>query len=197
VAQTSLRAGDEFSIKVGDGAVRKLTITADDTLTTLASRIRGITGVNATVSTPKSSDGSGTVLRIEPKPGQTIEFIAGADGKDALAKLGLPEARVTVPATTTSSTPKVTPGGRYGLGLSEGLDITSASDAAIALAHIKSAISFTQTGYRSLYWDDTKAALVNGTSASSGGTSIEQAQLANYQAALDRLSSGPSTTIGF
>jgi len=191
VAQTSLRPGDEFSIKVGDGAVRKITITADDTLTTLASRVRAITGSKATVSTPASGDGN--ILRVEPKAGQTIEFIAGSDGKDALTKLGLPEARITVPAATTSSTPKVTPGGRYGLDLSDALNIGTADGAKIALAHIASAISFTQTGYRSLYWDATKAALVNGTSSATSSTSVEQAQLANYQAALDRLS-GTSTT---
>ncbi|MFV0623356.1 hypothetical protein ACBY01_04990 [Sphingomonas sp. ac-8] len=194
VAQTSLRAGDEFSIRVGSGAVRKITVTADDTLTTLASRVRLITGSKATVSTPKSGDG--TVLRIEPKPGQTIEFLAGAEGKDALAKLGLPETRVTVPAAATKSTPAVTPGGRYGLDLTHALRIDTAADAATALDRIKQAISVSQTGYRSLYWDAAKAARVDGVTGGSS-TSIENAQLANYQAALDRLSSGTSTSTGF
>ena len=192
VAQTALRPGHEFSLRIGDGTVRKITIAADDTLTTLAARIRSIAGSKATVSTPMS--GGGHLLRIEPKPGNTIEFIAGPADKDALAKLGLPEARITVPAATTTSTPKVTPGGRYGLGLGEGFSIATAADAKIALAHLKNAISTAQTGYRSLYWDDAKAATVNGGtsgggSITGGSTSIQQAQLANYQAALDRLSS--------
>jgi len=196
VAQTSVRAGDQFSIRVGDGTVRKITVTADDTLTTLAGRVRSITGSKATVSTPAS--GGGNVLRIEPKAGNTIEFIAGPDGKDALAKLGLPETRITAPAATTSSTPTVTPGGRYGLDLTAALSIGTAADAAVALSRVKQAIAITQTGYRSLYWDATKAARVNGAgSTGTGSTGIEQAQLANYQAALDRLSSGSSSTFGF
>lgn len=190
VAQTSLRPGDEFSIRVGDTAVRRITIAADDTLTSLAGRIRALTGSKATVSTPAKNGGN--ILRIEPKAGTTIELIAGAEGKDALARLGLPEARLTVPAATTAATPAVTPGGRYGLGLSEALTIGTAADAGIALAQVRQAIAVSQTGYRSLYWDATKAARVNGAGAGAGGssTTIEQGQLANYQAALDRLSNG-------
>jgi hypothetical protein len=197
VAQTSLRPGDEFSIRVGDGAVRKFTVTADDTLTTLADRIRAITGKKATVSTPKSGDGN--VLRIEPVAGTSIQFIAGPDGKDALTKLGLPEARVTVPVTTTAKTPAVTPGGRYGLDLSEALGITTADDAKVALGRIKQALSMTQTGFRSLYWDDIKAARVNGGVTGAGSNSREAAQMANYQAALDRLSSSQASSglLGF
>ena len=192
VAQTSLRPGDEFSIRVGDGAVRKFTVTADDTLTTLADRIRAITGKKATVSTPKSGDGN--VLRIEPVAGTSVQFIAGPDGKDALTKLGLPEARVTVPVTATAKTPAVTPGGRYGLDLSEALGIATADDAKIALGRIKQALSMTQTGFRSLYWDDTKAARVNGGVTGAGSNSREAAQMANYQAALDRLSSSQASS---
>lgn len=192
VAQTALRAGDEFSIRVGDGAVRKVIIAADETLSTLAGRIRAITGNKATVTTPK--DGDGNVLRVEPAAGNSIQFIAGPDGKDALAKLGLPQARVTVPVIADARTPAVTPGGRFGLDLTKALSIGSADEAKVALARIKQALSMTQTGYRSLYWDDAKAAQVNGTIARTSSTSREAAQMANYQAALDRLSSSAATT---
>lgn len=195
VAQTSLRAGDEFLMRVNGGSLRKVTITADDTLTTLADRIRRITGSSATVSTPKS--GESNVLRIDAKNGTSIELVAGANGKDALAKLGLPEARIFAAPPVGENAPRVRPGGNFGLNLTEGLVIGTQQDAAFALGRIKQAISVTQTGYRSLYWDDGKAAIVNGgslTGASGGRWAIQMAQ---YQAALDRLSSGPSTSFGF
>jgi hypothetical protein len=195
VAQTSLRPGDEFMVRVNGGSVRKITITEADTLTTLADRIRRITGSSATVSTPKS--GEGNVLRIDAKAGASIDLIGGPDGKDALAKLGLPEARIVAAATVATNAPKVRPGGSFGLGLSEGLAIGSAQDAALALSRIKQAISMTQTGYRSLYWDDGKAALVNGPALSGAVSGRLANQMAQYQAALDRLSSGPSTSFGF
>lgn len=195
VAQTSLRAGDEFAIRVNGGSVRKITIGADDTLTSLADRVRRITGSKATIGTPKVGDDN--VLRIEAKAGTSIELIAGAAGKDALAKLGLPEARITAAAPVASNAPRVRPGGSYGLGLTSALAIGTAQDAGIALARIKQAISVTQTGYRSLYWDDTKAALVDGTRAGGAATGREAAQMAQYQAALDRLSGGNTNMWGF
>lgn len=196
VAQTGLRAGDEFSIRVDGGSLRKIVIGADDTLTTLADRIRLITGSKATVTTPKS--GEGNLLRVEGKPGVEIEFVAGAEGKDALARLGIPAARIATPASLAKNAPSVRPGGSFGLDLTRALGIGTAAEASVALARIKDAISVTQTGYRSLYWDDTKAALANGgASASATGTSREQAQLANYQAALTRLAAGPTSIMGF
>jgi hypothetical protein len=195
-AQTSLRAGDEFSIRVDGGALRKITIAKDDTIASLAARVRVLTGSKATVTTP-TKDGA-TTLRIEAKPGTEIEFVAGGTGKDALAKLGIPAMRVATPETLAAKAPKVRPGGNYGLGLTTVLDISSAKAATVALAQINSAISVNQTGYRSLYWDDTKAALANGgTSITPSSTSREAAQLAQYQAALARLTSSSSTSFGF
>ncbi|WP_242148677.1 hypothetical protein [Sphingomonas sp. BAUL-RG-20F-R05-02] len=185
-ANTSLRAGDEFSIQVEGGAVRKVTIAADDTLTSLASRINRLTGGKITVSTPKV--GSGNVLRIEAKAGASVELIAGATGKDALAKLGLPAKRLTVSDPVPTGAPKVRPGGTYGLGLSSALRLDSVADAKAALGQLTSALSITQTAYRSLYWDATKAATVDGPSG--GGSSVsayDKAKLASYTDALARL----------
>lgn len=198
VSQTALRAGDEFSVRLEGGVLRKIVIGADDTLTTLADRIRRITGLKATVSTPKNGDGN--VLRIDMKAGFTAELVAGANGKDALAKLGLPAARISSPDVVAANAPKVRPGGSFGLNLTGALGIGTAVDAKIALARVKAAISVTQTGYRSLYWDDGKAAIVNGRRGGTGAsTAREQAQLTQYQAALDRLSGsgGTSSSTGF
>lgn len=198
-AQTSLRAGDEFSVRINGGALRKIVIGDDDTLSTLADRVRQLVGTKvASVTTPLK--GVGRNLRIDLKPGNEIEFVAGTAGKDALAKLGLDARRISSPASIPDDAPKVRPGGAFALGLNEALRLDTKTEAANALSRITQAISFAQSAYRSLYWDDTKALLAD-TGVSNGrkpgSTAIEQAQLGNYQAALTRLSGGSSSYTGF
>ncbi|GAB5349260.1 NHL repeat-containing protein [Alteriqipengyuania sp. 357] len=192
-AQTSLRAGDQFSIKLNDGVARQITIAADETLASLSQKVSRITGTKATITTPSGEDGR--TLSISAKPGNEIELIAGGEGRDALAKLGLPAARLVAPPAYDKDAPKVVPGGSYGLGLTNALDISTREGAAFALGRIKSAISMTQTAYRSLYWDDGKASIVNGGAGATGGASPRQlAQIARYQDALTRIS---SLTVGY
>lgn len=182
--RTSLRVGDEFSIQVG-GKTTKFAITADDTLTTLANRIQKAIGDKGTASAA-SVDG-GQALRIDAKTGQDISLIAGAEGKDALAKLGLTARKLSAAPLVDDSLPTVRPGGSYGLNLATGLSLSSKESATAALTTIKNALSMTQTAYRSLYWDDNKAAKIDG--AISGSVSAYQsAQLARYQDALSRVS---------
>ncbi len=188
-AQTSIRAGDSFSVRLNNGLVRKITIAADETLGSLATKVNGALGRKAVVTTP-TVDGR-KVLRIEAKAGVDVELIAGPGTGDALEKLGLEPARLTVPAIAGKgrNEPRILPGGTFGLSLSEALSIGTAKDAAIALKTIKSAISVTQTAYRSLYWDDTKAALADaGTGGGRGPSPYQAAQLARYQDALTRVS---------
>ncbi|MEE4452329.1 hypothetical protein [Novosphingobium resinovorum] len=185
VAETSLRVGDSFKISVDGESARIVTIEKGETMATLAQKIRRITGADATITTPFTEGASS--LRIEVKAGHTLELIAGADGSDALGKLGLDPVRLVPPKVTDKTAAKVTPGGRYNLGLSDALTLLDAKTAATALTRIKSAVSMTQSAYRSLYWDSAKAAIVDGTVSSSGGTAYQKAKLASYQAALSRL----------
>lgn len=199
--QTTLRVGDYFSIKADNLAVRRVTIEKDDTLKTIADRIQGMIGASkGTVSTSKV-DGQQS-LRITMKQGHEMELIAGSGENDALSKLGLEPQRIASQAAVVGTAPKVKPGGNYGLELTESLTLASVDNAKVALGKIKDAISMTQTAYRSLYWDDSKAAFVDGSKTSGGSkkgasTAVEQAQLKNYQAALSRLSAGTPLTLGF
>ncbi len=197
-AQTSLRAGDMFAIRVNGGAPARIVIAEGDTITTLADRVRHLVGSRVgSVTTPSSS--AGRSLRIDMKPGNMIELVAGPGGRDALPRLGLEARRIAAPSVTDPGAPRVTPGGRFGLDLSRTLRISDKRDAAAALARITQAISFTQSAYRSLYWDDTKALLADTPARSGqkgGSTAIARAQTANYQAALTRLS-GTSATSSF
>jgi hypothetical protein len=187
VSQTGLNPGDGFGIVRDDGKVTTITIGATDTMTTLADKVRRLLGSSATISTPKV-DGQ-TTLKITVQNGHTVTLLAGPDGTDALAKLGLAPARLYAAPTRAATAPIVSPGGSFGLGLSDALSLSSKAGAALALDKIKTAVSIVQTAYRSLYWDATKESLVNGSTGYQSATpnAYLQSQLANYQAALDRL----------
>jgi len=197
--QTMLRAGDYFSIKADGGAVRKVTIEAGDTLKTIATRIQGMLGASKGTVTATAVNGT-QKLSITMKPGHELELIPGGADLDALAKLGIEPQRIATQAKLSSNAPKVRPGGNFGLDLSEALSLSTLDNAKIAMKKVEEAISMTQTAYRSLYWDDAKATTVDGVKNVATGTQStarESAQLANYQAALNRLNAGTPTSFGF
>jgi trimeric autotransporter adhesin len=196
--QTTLREGDYFSIKADDLAVRRLTIEKGDTLKTVAERLQGMIGASKGTVTATTVDGT-QYLRITMKQGHEMELLAGSAGSDALSKLGLEPQRIANAAAVVGTAPKVKPGGAYGLELTGALSLASVDNAKAALGKIKDAISMTQTAYRSLYWDDGKATIVDASSPTKSGkkgasTAVEQAQLKNYQAALSRLQSSSTST---
>lgn len=186
VAETSLRVGDSFKISMDGATARTVTIAKGETMTSLAQKIRLITSSYATITTPFTDGASG--LRIEVKAGHTLYLGSGADGADALSKLGLDPMRLVPPRVVDAKAAKVTPGGRYNLGLGNDMTLSTSTTATAALKQVQDAVSMIKTAYRSLYWDDGKTAVVDGTLSTGGGSAYQQAQLANYQAALSRLS---------
>lgn len=197
--QTALRAGDYFSFKADDGAVRKVTIEAGDTLKTIATRMQGMLGASKGTVTATTVNGV-QQLRVTMKSGHELELIPGGTDTDALAKLGIEPQRIAAQATLSSSAPKVRPGGNFGMELSQALSLSTLDNAKVAMKKVEEAISMTQTAYRSLYWDDAKATTVDGvknTATGTQSTARESAQLANYQAALNRLNSGVPSSFGF
>lgn len=187
--QTTMRAGDFFSIKADSGAVRKVTIEAGDTLKTIAARMQGMLGASKGAVTATVVDGV-QQLRVTMKPGHELELIPGGTDTDALAKLGIEPQRIATQAALSSSAPKVRPGGNFGMDLTDALSLGTLDNAKVAMKKIEQAISMTQTAYRSLYWDAGKAQMVDGVKNTATGkqsTARENAQLANYQAALTRL----------
>lgn len=197
--QTTLRAGDYFSIRADDGPLRKFEIQAGDTLKTIATRMQSLVGTSKATVTAIAVNGS-QQLRITMKDGHELELIPGNGDADALDKLGIEPQRILKQATLAKNAPEVRPGGNFGLDLTNALDLSTLDNAKIALGRITSAISMSQTAYRSLFWDDAKALMVDGIKAGAtggGSTARENAQLKNYQAALSRLSSPTPTMIGF
>lgn len=184
LAATTLRPGDSFGVRLGTGRMTRIIIAADDTMATLARRIGQSLGDMSVVSAVRAGDRR--VLRFEASPARPVTLSAGPEGSDALAGLGLEPARLVAPPAYDAAAPKVQPGGSFGLELGEGLSLADGKLAAASLSRIKSAITTAQVAWRSLWWDDTKARIVDG--GRPGLNAQQQAQMAGYQEALGRLS---------
>jgi hypothetical protein len=196
VANTSARAGDGFYVREGQGGPAKLiTIAANDTYKTLATKISRALGFQVDVKT-LTAQGS-TQLQIKPLNGRTqIELQSGPVGRDALAALGISEGLVTTDAVTAKAT---APGSQkvgalpatnklkayYALAMSSGLNLGSANDVKQAQAALQLALSTVRT----IYGDMTTAPAVD-TSGKNAPPKYLTNQIAQYQAALSRLTGG-------
>ena len=192
VAGTSARAGDRFYVegKLGRKAV---TIEISDTLATLAKKIERASGFTVTVTVakdvvkakdeddPDSAEVYGALERLQLKPRDSrnkVEITAGDLGVDALAALGIEESIVReAPDTLAGEAPL------YGLKLSRNLRLDSKAAIKDTVTALEAALSTVRTAYR-----DLVAAGKPKTPGVSGPVpAYLQNQLANYQAALDRL----------
>lgn len=184
VANTSLRAGDTFQIKVGSGLAQTITIGPNDTYASLAQTINRVTGFQASASTTTVNGQS--QLKIAPLNNRTtVQLIAGPTGQDALAPLGLASGEITLDDSAVDSSGKATgkTNSVLGLNLSANLNLNSAS----AIKAASSALSLSIAKVENLYQDLVKPA--TSTTSSSSGTvpAYLTAQIANYQLALSRL----------
>lgn len=206
-AQSTVRAGDEFSIAVNGGPPRRITIKASDTLNSLVFRINAILGLEGKASVRRVSGAS--TLRIVPnEPGTRIDIIAGAGGKDALKGLGLDPGTIIdtskslLPDDSKSSDPvldrifgaKDTPAAPayVGLGLGANLKIDTRAGANAANQELQNAMSALRNAFRTISQDPKLAALLNSPNGNKGGTvpAYLNSQIANYKAGLARLSAG-------
>lgn len=194
VSATAARAGDTFQIRTRErGPLTTITIEANDTLETLADKIKRASGFRAKVEI--GSSGDSRVLKISPASNtSTLEILAGKGGTDVLTSLGL--AGGVVRATKTDGGKTVSADGNgpvYGLQLPPELDLTTDTGRKNANVVITRALSQIRTAYREI----SDAALgvksdTGTTSGKTGGTvpAYLTNQLANYQAALNRLTGG-------
>lgn len=193
VAASSLRAGDQFTVRVGQGAAKTVTITAKDTLDTLAQSIRRASGFQAKVSI--TTVGGVRQLKVEPMNARAvIEIGAGKADKDALAMLGLPEG--VIRATTINAAGKTVPADQkgmfYGLSLASGLSLKDKGDLSHVLAELGTAMGVVRSAYRDLVAAaQPKGAQAAANPIASGPVPTYLSnQIANYQAALARLGGG-------
>lgn len=190
-AQSSLRAGDTFTLKSGF-RTSTITIAADETLDTLATKIKRASGFRAKV-TIATVDGFRS-LRVEPlQDSAVLEFGAGKIDKDALAMLGIPDGVVRKTKIVDGKTlPADGKAMIYGLGLEDDLKLGSEQDRAHALAVIGKAMGIV----RQIYKDLVAAAQPESARIAAAAQAVGPApayltnQIANYQAALSRLTGG-------
>lgn len=191
---TSLRVGDQFTITLDGGRPRTVTIEARDTLQSLARkieqasqmRLRVLVASEGGYVTGKEADGetrttAGGWQRLSisarsDRGGAT--FSAGANGRDALAGLGLSPGYVG-PTGGKDDALKT-----FGLDLPTNLSLTGAEAIKAAGERIQAAMKAVRDAYRDLA-PETKSASSYGPAPA-----YLTAQLANYQAALSRLTGG-------
>ena len=196
-SQSSLRAGDTFMVGPGDGIATKVTIDANETLKTLATKIQRASGFQATVTVATNLNGQQQLRIVPVNPRMTVQIGAGTADKDALALLGLPEG--VVRSTTTNAAGQSVPGdGKsqlYGLGLSNNLNLTDPAQITHALAQISAAMGVVRRAYQDLVAAATpKSNLPPQAAASANGPvpTYLTNQIANLQAGLARLTGGTS-----
>ncbi len=199
--QTSVRPGDSFYVSINGGPKRKITIDAGDSFDTVARKLNLLSFLNIKASSFFSPDGP--KLRVEALRGATIEFLPGAEGENALPGLGLTATKLFDEINPTSDNNEKDPskiGGIFGLQLDRGLNLRSKDAAKAAVSALDLASGIVQRAFRSLTFDPQKEALKKllAERAPSGPPpEYLTKQIANFQAALDRLSGGGSATLGF
>ncbi|MET0182601.1 MAG: hypothetical protein ABW199_06925, partial [Caulobacterales bacterium] len=185
VKRSSLRAGDYFYVGVNEGAARRISITASDTLQTVARKIDSALGSKGLARIV--TEGDTQRIEITARDGSAVRLTAGADGKDALKGLGLIEGVIAKKSNVRGQIRT------FGLGLiASDLKLTSKDAIAKAKADLAAATSILRQAYEALANPNAKEltaeekALEARKNAGAVPAYLTQ-QLANYQAALTRL----------
>ncbi len=192
VDRTLLREGDQFSIAV-DGKVKTITVDADDDAKALTAKIKAV--LQRTGDVLLTETAAGTKIAIRATTDARIDLLSGPKDRDALAKLNLApgQLRATNVLFDTGKDPVAvarTPGGSFGLDLSDSLAIDDQKTAAVVLAKIDKALETTKRAYRSLYYDPAKEQLARLRSTSGAVPAYLTAQISGYTDALNRLTGG-------
>lgn len=189
-AATAARAGDTFQIRVRAGSSPvTITIEEKDTLETLAAKVRKAGGFSLRVDLV--TDGDTRRLQIRPANDRsTVQILGGAGGRDALEALGLQEGYIRATRRTEdgATVPADGRGPIYALKMARDLRISGKGDIKTTLDELSLAMSTIRSAYRRMQGEgDPKSA-----SAKPAGEvpAYLRAQVANYQAGLDRLTGG-------
>lgn len=186
-AATSLRTGDRLYVSSGEGGRKvAVSIAAGETLTSLARKIQAASGGRLVVKvTTESHDkdlagheaataGGFSRLSITPRnPERGAVLSSGETGRDALAGLGLTPGYIGAKSGDDIRT-------TYGLNLPANLNLNDAGSVATAKEKLAAALRTVRSVY---------AAMNPNLPKTVGGAAPAyiSAQIANYQAALDRL----------
>lgn len=205
-AATSITPGSSFYIRTSPGGAQtQITVTATDTLQTLANKINTAIGGQGTAQV--LALGSKSELEITPNDSSAfIELDAqqasntnpGASSSaltnNVLSQLGLSAGVIRQVATINGLT-NVNQLREYGLDLPTNLDISTQSNAQHAADAIQAAMASVQQAYQDLANPPTMASEAQAAAKSSSGTvpAYLTAEISNLQAGLTRLTAGQST----
>ncbi len=202
-AQSTLRAGDEFTIAAGTAPPVTITISNSDTLATLAQKIQRASGNQATATVSNNAAGQQQLIITPAYAQATITLGSGPAGKNALPILGLPQGMLNLTTTSNNVTAPADGGSKiYGLGLSGTLNFSSPSQISQAQAAIASAMGVVRTAYQGIVTAETPVVPGQSSSAANPGKTgtvpaYLTAEIANLNAGLARLTGGnpdPSTS---
>jgi hypothetical protein len=195
-ANSTLRAGDSFSIQIqGTGArTAKISIDKGETLNSLVAKINAEL-LNAGAAKASYAHG-GKTLQIKLNSGVTAALVPGPADFDALARLGIAAGTListAKSASSTSTTTSNTSGTKvFGLGLTGKMNISTASGAGAARAQLLNVLSNIRNAYRT---SNAPPASPSATSHSSGpAPSYLTNQVASYTLALNMLNGGSGGT---
>ncbi|WP_235074229.1 transcriptional regulator [Asticcacaulis sp. AC466] len=196
IAGTSVRTGDQFYLVDSKTGVKKaVTIDANETMASLAKKINRASGYKLTANVTKVLGKQLDQLDIKPSnKSSEMQIVAGPAGKDALAGLGLDPGLVSNKAGQTmdaSSSNYLTSQKAIGLDFDTSINLNSAAGITKALAALKTTMKNVQKAYTYLRYGDPQDS--TSTKAGKTGGTVPQYmtdQIANYQAALNRLTGG-------
>ncbi|MFN3573587.1 MAG: hypothetical protein ACK4TR_08675 [Phenylobacterium sp.] len=190
-AVSALREGDHFYIAANGGRAKMVEIGRDETLESLSLKVRRATGFQVKVDIAVSN--GVRTLQIKPLNDRSlIELTPGEEGRDALSVLGLSEGLLR--ATKFEDGKTVSADGKntfYGLNMHTGIKLETPEDIRHALAELTAAQGVIRTIYKDLEKAATPESVLRQREAASGqAPAYLTNQIANYQAALDRLTGG-------
>jgi len=193
-AISSARAGDRMYVRVGEGRRVAVTLAADDTMKTLATKISRALGFNGKAEVVKDPIPSGQTqsqserIQISARYARTpIRIEAAEENRNLLEALGLEEGIVQLVEKDRKGNAVIPKGGKtYGLKLARDLEIDSKPEIKRTVDELNTAMNTIRTAYRDL------ADMLNPKKPDLTGNvpAYLQAQIKNYQDGLNRLVGG-------
>lgn len=189
VSRSALRAGDEFKIGVDGRRLTTIRIGERDTLSSLVTQLnRAIAGAGRAEIVKQ--DGAERI-KITPLGEKAVRIDPGREGRDALGALGLNQGVVATNSKARGALKT------YGLGLvAADLRLDSKANIARTKAELSAAVSIVRQAYENLLNPNAKELTEEEKKLKerrqNAGVAPEYytARLANYQAALSRLTGG-------
>jgi hypothetical protein len=192
-AATAARAGDRMYVKVGDGRRVAVTLAADDTFKTLATKINraiGFYGKAEVVKDPIPAGGTQSLadrIQITAKTAGRPITLEGDLNRNLLEALGMEDGVAQLVEKDRKGAAIKPKGGKtYGLKLARDLDIDDKPSIKRTIDELSTAMNTIRTAYRDL------ADALNPKKPDLSGEvpAYLQAQLKNYRDGLNRLTGG-------